>query len=758
MMNPFYYKLHHKKRIIAGVLCAVLIFMLFMCGFHMNTAHARDVVRVEIAFDEEELAYIAQEKEIRIVNFVTRAPVSYEENGELQGIVVDIMRWIEANTGLCFNYMELPAGANPIDYITEGNADVASGVLDYGENRDNPDIMLTDPVFTCDAALVAKRGAVIDMGKSLNVFVPKGYRMGYQYLTDTYPNYNIKYADSTEAALKALQEGRADLVFQNVYVLDEYLKRPSYRDLVLYKSSVMQEELVCAVVADEDPVLVDIMNKAIAAMPEEYTRQLIVDYTITRMYYPTISEQIANNPMLFIAIAVIILVLIVIVILSVRLLSRSKMMRLMSQNEEYLKNITNNINGGLVMLTKKDGSFQVAYANDKFWNVVAGEKEVLQKTDCHFVDFVCDKDKERVAAGLQKAWVSGDMVEIKFGLKGSSQDKPILLNGGRNSDLSGRQNITCVLIDFSREQRLKESLEEEKEMYRLFMEDSRDIVFYCDIKTHEYIWPPFYEERFGIVPPRFVYDGEEEEAFGTIFEKEDLPLFIKALNTLKSSGKTSDISVRLKTAEGYRWHRVKLSSMEKKGKVYRTLGRMTDIDKEVNRMQQLSDASMRDKLTGLYNKNSFYALVNKYIENAGKKAVLLFFDLDNFKSVNDQMGHLTGDEILINVAGSMKHIFRSDDIVARFGGDEFIIFVKESDEKVALVKIQNLKEEILRIKQECHAENTGLSACIGVSMYPDDALDVEQLVAKADSAMYYVKEHGKNGYAFYRDVKNMVDK
>ncbi len=738
-------------------LCILIMVVILACSFGRITVRARDIARVEIEWNEEELAYIAQNRELRLANFISRAPVSYEEGGELHGISIDIMKWIEVNTGLHFIYLELPAGVNPVDYLMQGNADVAVGVLSYGENRNNPNIMLTNSFFSSDVVLVAKKGAAIDMSKPLKVLVAKGYRMGYQYLTDTYPNYEVEYADSMEAALKAVQKGEADLVFQSVYVMDEYLKRPSYSDLMLYKSSVTQEELACAVVADADPVLVAILNKAIAAMPEEYTRQLIVDYTITRMYYPTLSEQIANNPMLFAAIGVIILVLIIMVILMARLLNRSKVMRIMSQNEEYLKNITNNINGGLVIITKKDG-FRVAYANDRFWSTVFHEANMPQRSDRLFLDFVCDGDRMRVEAGLKRAWTGTNMIELKFNLKGSEQNKPVLLNGARNNDLNGQQNITCVLIDFSREQLLKETLEEEKEMYKLFMEDSRDIVFYCDVKTHEYTWPPFYEERFGIVPPRFVYDGKEKEAFSAIIADEDLALFIRAMDALKGSSKKSEMSVRLKTADGYKWHRVKLSSMEKNGKIYRTLGRMTDIDKEVNQMRQLSDASMRDKLTGLYNKNTFYTLVDKYIKDNGKRAILLFFDLDNFKSVNDQMGHLAGDEILINVADSIKHIFRSDDIVARFGGDEFIIFVKDSDEKIASGKIQSLREEITRIKQEYHAENTGLSACIGVSIYPGDAQDVEQLVAKADEAMYYVKQNGKDGHAFYNDVKNLTDK
>lgn len=747
-------KLHVKLNILR-VLCAVMILAVFAGSLGTAAVQARDISRVEIEFSDEELEYIKQGRELRLVNFVTRAPVSYKEEGELCGISVDIMKWIEANTGLNFKYLELPAGGNPVDYITQGNGDVAVGVFRYGENLSNPDIMLTDTFFTSDMVLVAKKGAAIDMSKSLRVLVSKGYRMGYQFMKDMHPDYDVQYADSTQQALKELQEGNADLVFQSVYVMDEYLKRPSYSDLMLYKSSVAQEELVCAVAADEDKILVDILNKAIAALPDEYTRQLIVDYTITRMYYPTISEQIANNPMLFAAIIVIVLVLILAAILSVRLKNRSKMMELVSKNEEYLKNITNNINGGLVSMVRRKDGFRITFANESFWSMAGcGEERLLRRPDSLFLDFVCEEDRAKVEAGLQKLWTSEQMLELKFSINGNGKRITVLLNGTKNTDLNGQQSIVCVLIDFSREEMLKEALEDEKEMYRIYMEDSTDIVFYGDIKTHEYTWPSFYEERFGLVPPKFIYDGKEEEALRSIVSEEDLGILVKAIEELKSNKRKSEARIRLKTAEGTcRWYKVQLSCMEKNGKIYRALGRMTDIDKEVSRIQQLSDASMRDKLTGLYNKAAFYTLVNKFIEDGGKNGVLLFLDLDNFKNVNDQLGHLAGDEILINVAGSMKNIFRSDDIVSRFGGDEFIIFVKDCDEKVAADRIQGLREEIMRIKKECNAENTGLSACIGVSMYPADSQDVEQLVAMADSAMYRIKQNGKNGFAFYGAVQ-----
>lgn len=752
MKKIFMSNFHIKKITIMRIFCAVIIFAVLTENLGLMSVQAKDreISRVELEFSDEELEYIRQEKPVRLINFVTRAPLSYMEDGELCGISVDIMKWIEVNTGLNFIYLQLPQGGNPVEYITQGNGDIAVGVFNYGENINNPDIMLTDTFFTSDMVLVAKKGAAIDMSKSLKVMISKGYRMGYQFIKDMHPDYNVVYAESTEAALRELQRGNTDLVLQSVYVMDEYLKRPSYSDLMLYKSSVAQEELACAIAADEDRILVDILNKAIAAMPEEYTRQLIVDYTITRMYYPTISEQIANNPMLFIALVVTLIVLILAAVLFVRLKSRNKMMYILSQNEEYLKNITNNINGGLVSITKKD-SFRVTFANDSFWNMVGYEEEsVFKRMNSPFLDFVCEENKDSVETGLQTIWTTGQILELKFCINGNGIRIPVLLNGTRNNDLNGQQTIICVLIDFSREEQLKEALEDEKEMYRIFMEDSKDIVFYGDIKTNEYTWPAFYEERFGITPPKFIYDGKEEEAFKSIVAEEDLALFVKAIEELKCNKKKSETRIRLKTAEGTcKWYKVQLSCMEKKGKIYRIFGRMTDIDKEVSRMQQLSDASMRDKLTGLYNKAAFYTLVRKFIEEGGKSGVLLFLDLDNFKNVNDQLGHLAGDEILVKVAGSMKNLFRSDDVISRFGGDEFLIFVKDSDENVASDKIQSLRVELMRIKKECNAEHTGLSACIGVSMYPADAKDVEQLVAMADEAMYHIKQNGKNGFAFY---------
>ena len=89
-------------------LCILIMVVILACSFGRITVRARDIARVEIEWNEEELAYIAQNRELRLANFISRAPVSYEEGGELHGISIDIMKWIEVNTGLHFIYLELP--------------------------------------------------------------------------------------------------------------------------------------------------------------------------------------------------------------------------------------------------------------------------------------------------------------------------------------------------------------------------------------------------------------------------------------------------------------------------------------------------------------------------------------------------------------------------------------------------------------------------------------------------------------------------
>lgn len=157
--------------------------------------------------------------------------------------------------------------------------------------------------------------------------------------------------------------------------------------------------------------------------------------------------------------------------------------------------------------------------------------------------------------------------------------------------------------------------------------------------------------------------------------------------------------------------------------------------------------AMHDSLTDIPNRRYFYEFLNNSILKGEKGAVILM-DIDNFKSVNDILGHKTGDDLLILVAEHFKQIIDEDSIISRFGGDEFFVLKRGIDKPQMRDYLEKLRERFddpFVIAE--HKLDIKLS--IGVSFYPEDSCDVNQLLMNADLAMYSVKNNNKNNYAFY---------
>ena len=165
-----------------------------------------------------------------------------------------------------------------------------------------------------------------------------------------------------------------------------------------------------------------------------------------------------------------------------------------------------------------------------------------------------------------------------------------------------------------------------------------------------------------------------------------------------------------------------------------------------------------DDLTGLPNRLVFGQAVSDAVKVArryGQEFAVMFIDLDRFKIINDTLGHAAGDFLLTEIANRLKQCVRESDAVARVGGDEFVILLREvSDaDQVATVarKILSIVVKPLKI----HGQECRVTASIGISRFPSDAQDEESLVKNADAAMYAAKEDGRNAFRFHsREIKN----
>lgn len=161
-----------------------------------------------------------------------------------------------------------------------------------------------------------------------------------------------------------------------------------------------------------------------------------------------------------------------------------------------------------------------------------------------------------------------------------------------------------------------------------------------------------------------------------------------------------------------------------------------------------------DALTGIANRHHIINNITKMLDeckNTNEKFILIIFDIDKFKSINDRFGHAVGDTALKFVVNRVKNCLRKDDFIGRLGGDEFIVFTKNIDTKIdaesLIMRIINTLEEPLKISEDL----IFIEVSLGVSVFPIDALTVDDLMEKADKAMYIAKKTMGTAYEFNND-------
>jgi len=182
------------------------------------------------------------------------------------------------------------------------------------------------------------------------------------------------------------------------------------------------------------------------------------------------------------------------------------------------------------------------------------------------------------------------------------------------------------------------------------------------------------------------------------------------------------------------------------------LGTVQDVSRQRATEQQIRKLAYFDALTGLASRSYFQQRLDDLIKAArrrGERFALLFLDLDNFKDVNDSLGHDTGDRLLHLIAERLQSLLRDVDFASRLGGDEFCLLIDNISDEYDAAKVATRCLREIEKPVELDAQRLRPQASIGIAHFPDDATTAQALLKAADSAMYQAKESGKHRYAFY---------
>ncbi len=309
--------------------------------------------------------------------------------------------------------------------------------------------------------------------------------------------------------------------------------------------------------------------------------------------------------------------------------------------------------------------------------------------------------------------------------------------------------VWCVIIDVDD---LKKSQAQERNMvgqYRHLLEMSDNILYEFDMEANQFAASLEFFKKFEYpLPPDIGLNYYPVDS--GIIHPDDMDLFMSMQMRIKVGGKVTAALLRIKTYDDrWLWCQLRQTAWTDDAGKLKAIGKIDNVDEETRTLQKLQDDVQRDSFTTLYNKVATEELITREIINdPAARGAFCIIDIDNFKQVNSSFGHVTGDAVIKNLANGLSHIFRSDDIVGRIGGDEFIVYMKNVPNlRPLLHKTVHVQEHFRQTFEENNIK-VSISCSIGIALFPKDGASYEELYRHADKALYRSKM-SKDTYNFY---------
>ncbi|MGI9050403.1 MAG: PAS domain S-box protein [Rubrobacteraceae bacterium] len=372
-------------------------------------------------------------------------------------------------------------------------------------------------------------------------------------------------------------------------------------------------------------------------------------------------------------------------------------------------------------------------------------------------DLLHKDDRERVLAENDRTNETGEPFRIEYRMIGKDgrvvwvRDEAILIRDEEDRPLYWQG----VFTDVTERRKTEEALRESSEKYRSVVESVKEVIFRTDAEGLYTFLNPAWTEVTG-----FKVEESLGESYLKFIHPSDLDRNIKDFEFMGEHGEGySKYEARFTTRDGgMKWIEVSFQEhFDDEGNLVGTSGTLDDVTERKALEEKLEYQAYHDALTGLPNRTMFNDRVSHALDlglRQGARVAILFLDLDDFKVVNDSMGHEMGDRLLAEVAERLRICLRPEDTICRLGGDEFAILLEDSDLAGATWVAQRVSGALrepfhLGARQEIFV-TTSVGIVLGDNSPGGSSRDIaNELIRKADMAMYRAKRGGKAGYAVF---------
>lgn len=427
-------------------------------------------------------------------------------------------------------------------------------------------------------------------------------------------------------------------------------------------------------------------------------------------------------------------------------LQRKRRERAREEREQWFEQIIQRVRDVVLVL---DESGTVEYVSPAVEDVLGLSPEHEVGRDV--LDLVHEDDREHVRACLRRALDDPGAsmeVEARFGTSGDGW-RLLHVIGAAYETTGSRPSLRVVVNarDVTERREEQRRLEASEERYRILFEEGIAGAFQADMDGELIDVNRSLAEILG--------SGGREELVGRtiegLFHSQD---WESVRNSLEEEGAAVNREVRAVRREDETSYLLLSCGV---GRVPGRqepviIGTVVDITERKRLESRLEWMAYHDPLTGLVNRRSLVEQASRYValaERRGSPLAVAYLDLSGFKSVNDEFGHEAGDTVLAEVARRLESEARESDIVARVGGDEFVVLMPEVDSPEAAAGAAHRFSEALRAPVELDGERVSVRGDFGVAAFPEDASSFDELLEAADAAMYGLKKAGEGDVALY---------
>lgn len=752
-------------------------------------------------------AAYAERQEIKYQAELEYPPYKYIQNGYLTGFDIDLTSMIFEKNEYLVHY-STGNWEQAYRRLTGGGIDT-TGLMVVSEER-KQDILFSRPVLKSYISVYSRQGlqGEVTLGtlRKYKIGVGKGQYAEtiLQNEVGIPPSEYIEYATVPDA-LDALRQGEIDLLFENQGVVDYLIVEQGFTGNIIRKMSNLYPQAVAYGISKSKPELVSYVNARLEHMVSSGAfEELYQQYFFAHSDH--YNEKMRNRIFTVFSIGIILLVFGAILL---RMYIR-RLRRTIHSEQEFFKDVIENT--GVIVWAVHGDKRSVRFNKYAELMTGLEEKEVLGLSiDELPLEAGAAVLRNLLARAAAQDYVTN--VELRLPdhspgahyfsvrtalIKGmDEQAEDIFVLVGIDIDERKQNELKLQLsyeeLESTYEELAATEVELQDQLNKLGVSERRFRL--ASEGSGAYMWELDWDSGFYKLSDRWYevmgYTEAEINSFEggvlSIIHRDDQESARKARQEhLTGLTPIYETEYRMRTGQGeYIWFEVRGKAIvDPKDQIVLFLGSLIDISKrkqaefKLNNSyrelevtyEQLSATQQEivgqydmllenqknmhrlayvDSLSNLPNRLSLLETMESYFRRTGGSAALLFVDMDNFKYINDTLGHKSGDILIRKASERLQSVVRETDMLSRLGGDEFVVFLKDIESRVDVL---NLAEDIMRAFRKSFLigeSNLYVSSSIGISFYPEDGETTEEILKNADVAMYRAKEEGKSTYVVY---------